>query len=74
MTPLQFYVNGKLRDVVSIDNIVSYKDVVRFAGLTGTPTVTFRRGRHGADGTMGPGDRVVAVSGMVFNVGHTGAA
>jgi hypothetical protein len=73
---MKIVVNGKELDFAGAQ--VSYEEIVKLAGKTGYPTVTYRGPRHNdsrREGEMHTGCSSVAIEpGMVFNAVHTGNA
>lgn len=54
---------------------MSYDEIVALSGIPGDEntvyTVTYKKGRHDAQGTMVKGDTVQIKDGMIFNVKAT---
>jgi len=78
---MKINVNGK--DLEISNDVLSYEDVVKLAGMTGHPSMTFsmkfkdeKTGRTIRDeGILAPGEIVVSVrEGAVFTVCHTNNA
>jgi hypothetical protein len=60
--------------VPTVEKTLSYEDVVKLAGETGNPSMTYRTPKVGdsrREGILSAGNVVVLESGMVFNVQHT---
>jgi hypothetical protein len=68
------FVNGQPKELDH--KVVSFAEIVALADLPGDPntiyTVTYKKGRHDAQGTMVGGDTVRIKNGMIFNVKATG--
>ncbi len=66
-------VNGREKEVDH--KVVSFAEIVALANIPGDAntiyTVTYKRGRRGAEGTMVEGDTVKIKNGMIFNVTAT---
>ena len=67
---LAIVVNG--RDLLA-PRWLTYADAVSLAGMTGTPTVTYRRA-PGGHGALSPGQIVEVQPGAVIDITHTGGA
>lgn len=70
-------VNGKTiptvrREIPSL----TYEEIVKIAGMTGTPSMTWRirRSETNTGGILSPGDRIPVQDGLVLNAYHTGNA
>jgi len=70
---MKIIVNGQELEI-SYRVAVSYANVVEYAGLSGSPSVTYNRGLSGAQGIMHVGEILPVVEGMIFNACHTGNA
>lgn len=74
--PMKIVVNGNLVEFEPA--YISYEEIVALAGLTGTPSVTYRSKRDGdvrREGTMYTGcSPVLLTDVMTFSVVHTGGA
>lgn len=64
-------INGTKRKA---SGTVTYVQVVQWAGMTGTPSVTFSKALFGREGILSPGQSIDVVDGTIFNCVHTGAA
>ena len=56
------------------NEILPYEGLVTLAGLSGTPSATYKCRRSGQSGILVPEESVQPRAGMVFNVMHTGNA
>jgi hypothetical protein len=66
-------INGEKHIVVT--EHVTYEEIRGWAGMTGTPTMTFKRGpEENPDGILSPDGVVKVKDWMQFNVIHTGNA
>lgn len=65
-------VNGKLHAFA--DPEISYEDAVTLAGMSGTPSVTWRISRTTDGGILHAGERIPVRARLVVNVAHTGDA
>jgi hypothetical protein len=63
------YVNGQK---LMVDEKQSYESIVALAEMSGTPSMTLKRGRNGR--MWHPGTLEEVLDGDVFNVCHTGNA
>jgi len=70
-TRVRVIVNGKQTEV---DSPVTYEALVSHAGLTGSPSATYRRAAGCREGILDAGRKVHAIDGTIFDVIHTGAA
>ena len=65
--------NGREKEVDH--KVVSFAEIVALANLPGDEntifTVTYKKGRTGAEGTLVDGDTVKVKNGMIFNVTAT---
>lgn len=67
---MRITVNGKAHDVDA--DAIEYEALVELAGMTGTPSMTWRAGKD--SGILHPGDGAFVVEGLVVNAAHTGNA
>lgn len=68
----QIILNGKRVTVYT--KLVTFDYLVHLAGLSGLPSITYRKGIEGSSGILTPDIALVVASGMVINVAHTGDA
>ena len=73
MNPTTIIVNGQEHHVEGHD-FLAYEQIVMLAGMSGTPSMTWRDRSTNAGGILAPGRSVAVRPGLVFNVAHTGAA
>ena len=63
-------INGTAHDIT--EDAIEYEALVELAGMSGTPSCTWKWG--GTRGILSPGDGVFVNDGMVVNIVHTGNA
>lgn len=71
---MKIFVNGEEYNTEELS--LAYEDIVSFAGLAGTPSMTLhaKKGQYSMDKIVSPGDDVPVIEGMRFEVHHTGNA
>lgn len=70
---MKILVNGETFEVEA--SHISYREVVRLAGKSGHPSVTYHQPRQGGGGLMSPGSKPVPLTeGLSFSVYHTDSA